>query len=325
MALVKPFHVVRACLIRDILFLVVTLVFLTAVMVDGFLRLWHCIAIFGFYVFYVAFVMCWHWWLSRTASVEDEVEERGIQNEANATSEETPLLPRNQAPRALERFGDFRPRCQPGFWEHWAEGPQHKVDYHAISPSIASTLRFRHHESLRRQYEAGKVSTSHDYDVHGQIPPERQQPDCMDAHEVTHPRTESQYTLRRMRKVLCPSLQDLKTKTLKHRFISIIIAPTNLLVRLTLPVSDQDKEDEKDADGRFEERQRTPQNWDRWLLITQSFIAPQFILAIVWHQISSDPSRLLLPACICLAGSALVAAAVMLTSNTKKGPNGSGS
>ena len=174
MALVKPFHVVRACLIRDILFLVVTLVFLTAVMVDGFLRLWHCIAMFGFYVFYVAFVMCWHWWLSRTASVEDEVEGRGIQDEANATSEETPLLPRHQASRALERFGDFRPRCQPGFWKHWAESPQHKVDYHAISPSIASTLRFRHHESLRRQYEAGKVSTSHDYDVHGQIPPERQ-------------------------------------------------------------------------------------------------------------------------------------------------------
>ena len=142
----------------------------------------------------------------------------------------------------------------------------------------------------------------------------------MDAHEVTHPRTESQYTLRCMRKVLCPSLQDLKTKTLKHRFISIIIAPINLLVGLTLPVSDQDKEDEKDTDGRFEERQRTPQNWDRWLLITQSFIAPQFILAIVWHQISSDPSRLLLPACICLAGSALVAVAVMLTSNTKKRP-----
>ena len=48
MALVKPFHVVRASLIRDILFLVVTLVFLTAVMVDSFLRLWHCIAMFGF-------------------------------------------------------------------------------------------------------------------------------------------------------------------------------------------------------------------------------------------------------------------------------------
>ena len=65
MALVKPFQVARKSFVRDVGFFIVAASFSMAFLVDGRLRLWECAVMVGFYVFYVAFVVTWHWWLGR--------------------------------------------------------------------------------------------------------------------------------------------------------------------------------------------------------------------------------------------------------------------
>lgn len=65
MALVKPFKVAKKSFIRDVGFFAVAASFSLVFLADGNLRLWECAAMVGFYVFYVIFVVTWHWWLTR--------------------------------------------------------------------------------------------------------------------------------------------------------------------------------------------------------------------------------------------------------------------
>ena len=65
MALVKPFNVARRSFVRDVLFFTVAASFSLVFLIDGKLRLWECAAMIGFYVFYVAFVVIWHWYQGR--------------------------------------------------------------------------------------------------------------------------------------------------------------------------------------------------------------------------------------------------------------------
>jgi sodium/potassium/calcium exchanger 6 len=65
MALVRPFKVARRSFVRDICFFIVAASFSMAFIWDGKLKLWESITMVAFYVFYVCFVMLWHWWLGR--------------------------------------------------------------------------------------------------------------------------------------------------------------------------------------------------------------------------------------------------------------------
>lgn len=65
MALIRPFHVAKKSFIRDVGFFVVASAFSIAFLADGKLKLWECISMVAFYIFYVAFVVVWHWWLGR--------------------------------------------------------------------------------------------------------------------------------------------------------------------------------------------------------------------------------------------------------------------
>lgn len=65
MALVAPFQVARKSFIRDVGFFAVAASFSLVFLADGSLRLWECAAMVGFYIFYVIFVVTWHWWLTR--------------------------------------------------------------------------------------------------------------------------------------------------------------------------------------------------------------------------------------------------------------------
>ncbi|KAL9109266.1 MAG: hypothetical protein Q9227_006021 [Pyrenula ochraceoflavens] len=76
MALVRPFQVARKSFVRDVGFFVVAASFSMLFLADGSLKLWECAAMIGFYMFYVIFVVTWHWylgkrrkrWLSETAA-----------------------------------------------------------------------------------------------------------------------------------------------------------------------------------------------------------------------------------------------------------------
>lgn len=65
MAIVNPFQVARKSFIRDVGFFAVSASFSLVFLADGSLRLWECVVMVGYYVFYVIFVTAWHWYLGR--------------------------------------------------------------------------------------------------------------------------------------------------------------------------------------------------------------------------------------------------------------------
>ncbi|KAF1965029.1 sodium/calcium exchanger protein-like protein [Bimuria novae-zelandiae CBS 107.79] len=65
MALVRPFKVARRSFVRDVSFFIVAATFSMVFIWDGKLTLWESCTMVGFYIFYVCFVMAWHWWLGR--------------------------------------------------------------------------------------------------------------------------------------------------------------------------------------------------------------------------------------------------------------------
>ncbi|KAF7574682.1 ECM27 Ca2+-Na+ antiporter [Pyrenophora tritici-repentis] len=64
MALIRPFQVARKSFIRDVGFFLVAATFSMGFIVDGKLHLWEAVSMVAFYLFYVAFVVAWHWWLN---------------------------------------------------------------------------------------------------------------------------------------------------------------------------------------------------------------------------------------------------------------------
>ena len=65
MALIRPFHVAKKSFVRDVGFFTVAAAFSIVFLWDGKLHFWECVTMVVFYVFYVAFVVVWHWWLGR--------------------------------------------------------------------------------------------------------------------------------------------------------------------------------------------------------------------------------------------------------------------
>ena len=313
MALVKPFHVVKASLIRDCLFLIIAVIFLICVMVDGYLRLWHCTVMLVFYIAYVSFVMSWHWWLSRRVKTKNG-SGIGITEGDNIihppSTEQTSLL------NGSSNYEQARLKGKPGFWEDWSDGPDHRIDHRTISPSISSTFAFRHHEFLKHQHDVREYPGS-SHNGHSQMVLEQQPTQSIEDHKSNAFNHYSK--IRHVARILFPDLPNLNEASVIHRIIGIPIAMISLIVKLTVPVADESSKDDQGTDGDHNISQ-TPEHWDRWLLILQGFIAPQFMSAIIWYQLSEDPSKLSLQAMACLGGSILFACIILLTSNSTRRP-----
>ncbi|KAJ9161428.1 Sodium/calcium exchanger protein [Coniochaeta hoffmannii] len=65
MALVREFKVSKRTFIRDICFFIVAVGFAIGFLADGSLKLWECLTMIGFYLFYVVTVVGWHWIATR--------------------------------------------------------------------------------------------------------------------------------------------------------------------------------------------------------------------------------------------------------------------
>ncbi|KAK3300386.1 Sodium/calcium exchanger protein-domain-containing protein [Chaetomium fimeti] len=65
MALVREFKVSKRTFVRDIVFFIVAISFTMVFLADGELHLWECFTMIGFYLFYVAVVVGWHWFTAR--------------------------------------------------------------------------------------------------------------------------------------------------------------------------------------------------------------------------------------------------------------------
>ncbi len=131
MALVRPFNVARKSFIRDVCFFIVAAGFSMVFLADGSLHLWECAVMVAFYVFYVVFVVLWHWYLGRRWQKKDreaaarghfevssngelEVEEENAYDEDASAGERRSLLRGNPGGNfgALERGGS--PYLRPG-------------------------------------------------------------------------------------------------------------------------------------------------------------------------------------------------------------------
>jgi sodium/potassium/calcium exchanger 6 len=65
MALIRPFAVARKSFVRDVTFFLVAAAFSMGFIVDGKLHLWESLTMVAFYLFYVVFVVAWHWWINQ--------------------------------------------------------------------------------------------------------------------------------------------------------------------------------------------------------------------------------------------------------------------
>ncbi|KAI5196076.1 hypothetical protein AUEXF2481DRAFT_69474 [Aureobasidium subglaciale EXF-2481] len=112
MALVRPFKVARKAFVRDVGFFTVAAAFSLSFLWDGTLHLWECITMVLFYVFYVAFVVVWHWWMGV----------RRRRRERNAAVRGHYLIPGSEEIEAEENYHDVdddeeattRPSFSPG-------------------------------------------------------------------------------------------------------------------------------------------------------------------------------------------------------------------
>ena len=87
MALVKPFNVARRSFVRDVSFFMIAASFSMVFLIDGSLRLWECAAMVGFYVFYVIFVVFWHWYRSKHRARKLQEREARLQHHIPHTQE----------------------------------------------------------------------------------------------------------------------------------------------------------------------------------------------------------------------------------------------
>jgi sodium/potassium/calcium exchanger 6 len=65
MALIRPFQVAKKSFVRDVMFFLIAAAFSMGFIVDGKLHLWESLTMVVFYLFYVAFVVAWHWWINQ--------------------------------------------------------------------------------------------------------------------------------------------------------------------------------------------------------------------------------------------------------------------
>jgi sodium/potassium/calcium exchanger 6 len=110
MALVKPFKVAKKSFIRDVGFFAVAASFSLVFLADGSLRLWECASMVGFYVFYVIFVVTWHWWLTRRRRIRLRENTARLDHHIPGTQElEVPEIEEDEDSRpAAERRGSRR-------------------------------------------------------------------------------------------------------------------------------------------------------------------------------------------------------------------------
>lgn len=73
MALVREFKVGKKSFVRDVGFFIVAASFSMVMLADGILHMWECCVMIGFYVFYVAVVVTWHWYLQRQRRKKDRI------------------------------------------------------------------------------------------------------------------------------------------------------------------------------------------------------------------------------------------------------------
>ena len=95
-AFVRPFKVPKKTFVRDVSFFIIAASFSLVFLYDGKLHLWECSVLVGLYVFYVIFVLVWHWYFHR----------RMIQRRKEAAAREHFIVPGSEEAELTEEYHD---------------------------------------------------------------------------------------------------------------------------------------------------------------------------------------------------------------------------
>lgn len=90
MAIVHPFKVGKKSFVRDVSFFIVAVLFGIFFLADGKIQMWECAVMVVFYLFYVCFVVAWHW-VSQSRKRKRRLE-RNVREHYTAPEEEENLL-----------------------------------------------------------------------------------------------------------------------------------------------------------------------------------------------------------------------------------------
>lgn len=98
-AIIHPFSVPKMSFSRDVGFFAIAAVMTIAFVADGELQAWECGSLVAYYVFYVVFVVSWHWYMSRRQNdtVPLDTESNGCLGNDEVAHETTALLQRDSA------------------------------------------------------------------------------------------------------------------------------------------------------------------------------------------------------------------------------------
>ncbi|EPS39340.1 hypothetical protein H072_6844 [Dactylellina haptotyla CBS 200.50] len=116
MAIVRPFTVAKKSFVRDVIFFMISVAFGIYFLYDGRILTWEAVSMVGLYVFYVIFVVGWHWYTKRQKRKKiieirtrghytDIAEEEELEDEEDASVgvQRGPQLTLNTDFSALER------------------------------------------------------------------------------------------------------------------------------------------------------------------------------------------------------------------------------
>ncbi|KAJ2905347.1 uncharacterized protein MKZ38_005646 [Zalerion maritima] len=127
MALVREFKVSKKTYVRDICFFIVAVIFTFVILIDGTLRVWECVAMIGFYLFYVVTVVIWHWYTTRRQS--RRAREAASRSNFASSSEEIEPYRDDEEDEDQERIaGDDRRRPEAEDIRALEEGPRIELE-----------------------------------------------------------------------------------------------------------------------------------------------------------------------------------------------------
>jgi solute carrier family 24 (sodium/potassium/calcium exchanger), member 6 len=93
---IRPFKAPRKTFVRDVGFFIIAASFSLVFLFDGKLHLWECCVLVGLYVFYVVFVLLWHWYFHR----------RSVRRRKEAAAREQFVVPGSEEAELGEEYHD---------------------------------------------------------------------------------------------------------------------------------------------------------------------------------------------------------------------------
>ncbi|KAK3669134.1 hypothetical protein LTR78_010984 [Recurvomyces mirabilis] len=304
-ALLGPFYIQKVSFCRDASFLMLTALFLIPLLVTERLSLWQGLVMIAIYFGYVSCVVWYHWRSTRQAQSVAETPEEHFSEET------TPLFPRHPRDHDPSRIAKHKDPSslhsgnavykEMSRWRRLQGLEIEANDDYCIRPCLIGTLEYRHRKKHAKSQPATDTSAV----------------GTGNGDEDTAPSDhETALGARHVYETLFPTLRDFGNRRSWHECVALCTTLPFLLMKITIPVADFDRKDEAHPEG--VERN----DWDRWLFVVQSYIAPQFIWILLWPYATDmkDLYSWLHPALFCIAGSSVFVLILLVSTKSKRPP-----